>query len=227
LLQTNTGGSGVDNKRSFLNFEGVNMTNSVIDVTHSYFRQAPVYKLPGNVKFKKIREMLYSEESKVGFRSLNTKSVVNDSTTLEEYFEMTKDTINYPGIIDVEISEEKSEEKLPEPKELKPESLSGNYTPKLEIFTKFNEMGGVDKILSYAMESLQSGGEWLANMQVENWELWIEEIRLYSMLPGFLEAVIANKDMVQCLFDIFARVELTKKDWTTRENTYVCMLYDC
>jgi len=64
-------------------------------------------------------------------------------------------------------------------------------------------------------------------MSIENWEMWIKEIQLYSVLPSFLEGVITNKDMVQCLFDIFSRVDINKKEWTSRENKYVCMLYDC
>jgi len=66
----------------------------------------------------------------------------------------------------------------------------------------------------------------VANIAVENWEMWISEIQLYSILPSFLESVITNKDMVLCLFDIFSRTELSKKEWTARENAYVCLLYD-
>merc|ERR1712224_621997 len=64
-------------------------------------------------------------------------------------------------------------------------------------------------------------------MEVKNWVQWIKEIKLYSVLPSFLESVVTNKDIVECLFDIFSKVELTKKEWTMRENSYVCMLYDC
>lgn len=64
--------------------------------------------------------------------------------------------MEYPMIIDVEVEDSLGNEL----KELKAENLVGNYKPKLEIFGKFNEMGGTDKILNYSLDSLGSGQSW-------------------------------------------------------------------
>jgi len=85
-------------KTSSINFENFSTTNSVIDITHSYFRNSPVYRLPGNLKFKKLREMILPENQ------LNCKLIgsldnveVMDSLTVQEYYnaDQTQSYLNY------------------------------------------------------------------------------------------------------------------------------------
>jgi len=102
--------------------------------------------------------MLLAEDSAKNkkFKGTIDGEEILDSWTLQEYFEKKESLMKYPMILDLEITDDS----LSEFQEIKHEALIGNYNPKLEIFGKFNDLGGIDKILNYSLESLRSGGGW-------------------------------------------------------------------
>jgi len=62
LMETNPTSSN-KMKNGGISLDGYTFTNNIIDISHSYFRKTPVYKLPGNLKFKKMKEMILPQNS--------------------------------------------------------------------------------------------------------------------------------------------------------------------
>ena len=114
------------------------------------------------------------------------------------------------------------------------ESVSG-YLPIMGVFQQFENLGGVQKLISVTLSSLKL---WSGKELAQKWTLWLQELESFSAIPLFFRLFIKNKKCKDLLFKVLAGLpeeetivsdeklrETNKKLWENEQETAVKFSY--
>lgn len=75
------------------------------------------------------------------------------------------------------------------------------YVPKMGLFEKFEDQGGVKAIIQVTIQSLKL---WKAEEQAKSWELWLRELESFSEIPLFFQLFLKNSRCKDLLFKVLS-----------------------
>ncbi len=173
---------------------------------YNIFRVNPVYNVPVGVKADQLSAAVLEQKSKL-VASHKHKEVSNEVDLAGLYADLVE---NYPranGVLDVEYDiHEMTENDVRTRDKVEGEDADGEkigYLPKMGVFERFEELGGVKELISVTHKSLKL---WKNTDTAAKWALWLQELESFSAIPLFFRLFIKNKKCKDLLFKILAGV---------------------
>jgi len=185
---------------------------------YNIFRVNPVYNVPAGVKPHQLASAILGQKSKLT-TIYKKKELAPDADLTDVYKDLLESDKRANGVLDVEYDVQEVTENNTQDEKEKPEEADGDkigYLPKMGVFERFEELGGVKELISVTNRSLKL---WKNADAAAKWALWLHELESFSAIPLFFRLFIKNKKCKDLLFKILAGVpdkevkeETKKKD---------------
>ena len=174
--------------------------------SYNLFRAHQVYNVPVGVKASQLSLAILEHKSKMITR-YNKKELADEVDIAGLYADLIEKCPMANGIIDVEYDIHEVIENDLHIKEKKEDQDSEmeriGYLPKMGVFERFEELGGVKELISVTLKSLKL---WKNVDAANKWTLWLQEIESFSSIPLFFRLFIKNKKCKDLLFKILAGI---------------------
>ena len=170
------------------------------------FRVNPVYNVPVGVKADQLSLAVLEQRSKL-IAAYKRKELSNEVDIAGLYADLIENFPRANGVLDVEYDIHEMTENDVRARE-KAEGEDGDaekigYLPKMGVFERFEELGGVKELISVTHKSLKL---WKNTDAAAKWALWLQELESFSSIPLFFRLFIKNKKCKDLLFKILAGV---------------------
>ncbi|KAL4506801.1 hypothetical protein ABPG72_001222 [Tetrahymena utriculariae] len=198
--------SFLQNLHNNLLFQSQNLSASSIA---NYYRAVPVYYIPESLDVEKILSMVniggfwLSDEGKniISFKLRQNKNhAIQLNTKLAE---IVSEGTSSDGVIDLEFDALQLYENCTEISNpyLNPLTSKIDYLPIMPIFEMFSQEGGIQQIIEVIQASLKS---WKNTERADKWEVFMKELKKFSLLPNYFGLFMKNKDCIELLFELLA-----------------------
>ena len=168
----------------------------------STVRDNPIFEFPSNIPFKRIKDMIVSEQ--IPFKNLlNNKEIPNDE--IIEKIEKYSDSNNITDIY-YEVSslrnlklDSNNLNSIKDERESKIDYELMDYSPNLPILKEFEKLQGIKNIISVSKSTVK---KWTNKEAIEFWIKWINDLEIFCQLPSFFAAIISHKQCSSILFNL-------------------------
>ena len=178
--------------------------NKYYNINHpiSTVRDNPIFEFPSNIPFRRIKDMIVSEQ--IPFKNLlNNQEIPNDE--IIEKIEKYSDSNNITDIY-YEVSslrnlklDSNNLNSIKDERESKIDYELMDYSPNLPILKEFEKLQGIKNIISVSKSTVK---KWTNKEAIEFWIKWINDLEIFCQLPSFFAAIISHKQCSSILFNL-------------------------
>lgn len=178
------------------------------------YRTNPVFMVPSHLTLQQLSKILL-DTPLVSFKARALQLTPKAEMTVQQLYnqlgedEHVKESAN--AIIDLEYEINQlvaSTHAAEEPTAEDPfsvdsagTSLVAGYVPKMGVFERFEDQGGVRAIIQATLASLRL---WKGEEHAKTWELWLKELESFSEIPLFFQLFLKNTRCKDLLFKVLA-----------------------
>ncbi|CAK71945.1 unnamed protein product (macronuclear) [Paramecium tetraurelia] len=150
-----------------------------------YYSAVPVYQLPSQLKLNELKQLIV----------FNKYGLKQECNIFEKQTKLCELPTNELNIIELEVNARDFIDNI------QPKTLTFTYPQQLTIFPLFEEMNGVNAMLSVIREGI---GLWKNQQRANAWLQFLNELQSFCQLPNFFNLFMKNQLCVNLLFDLIA-----------------------
>eukprot|EP01022_Parablepharisma_sp_SALTPOND_P015993 TRINITY_DN22_c0_g3_i1.p1 TRINITY_DN22_c0_g3~~TRINITY_DN22_c0_g3_i1.p1 ORF type:complete len:4095 (+),score=552.02 TRINITY_DN22_c0_g3_i1:5895-18179(+) len=172
---------------------------------YNIFRVNPVYNVPAGVKADQLSLAVLGQKSKL-MSVYKEKELTNEVDLSGLYNDLLENAPRANGVLDLEYDIQEVIENGQSKDKIEGEDADADkigYLPKMGVFERFEEQGGVKELISVTHRSLKI---WKNTDAAAKWALWLQELESFSAIPLFFKLFIKNKKCKDLLFQILAGI---------------------
>ncbi|CAK77506.1 unnamed protein product (macronuclear) [Paramecium tetraurelia] len=150
-----------------------------------YYSVVPVYQLPSQLKLCELKQLIV----------FNKYGLKQECNIFENQQKLNELPTNQQNIIELVINAREFIDNI------HPKTSSFTYPQQLTIFPLFEELNGVNAMLSVIREGI---GQWKNQQRANSWLQFLNELQSFCQLPNFFNLFMKNQQCVNLLFDLIA-----------------------
>lgn len=169
--------------------------------------------VPAHLPVKTVARILLKRDGEVGVTHAASSSAdlpeLPIQTLYSKFLENGDDAESVNRILDLKYDKAKvlkctkaidgiNENESPE---VMLEQISALYVPQMSFFAQFEAKGGVAKIISVTLSSLEL---WESSALAESWSMWLQELHSFSQIPLFFQLFLKHQKCKDLLFKVLA-----------------------
>jgi ubiquitin-activating enzyme E1 len=178
--------------------------NKYYNVNHpiSTVRDNPIFEFPSNIPFRRIKDMIVSEQ--IPFKNLlNNQEIPNDEIIekIEKYSDSNNITDIYYEVSSLRNLKVDSNNlnSIKDERESNIDYELMDYAPNLPIFKEFEKLQGIKNIISVLKSTVQ---KWTNKEAIDFWIKWTNDLEIFCQLPSFFASLISHQQCSSILFNL-------------------------
>ncbi|CAD8078852.1 unnamed protein product [Paramecium sonneborni] len=150
-----------------------------------YYSVVPVYQLPSQLKLCELKQLI----------AFNKYGLKQESNLFDKQTKLGELPTNQQNIIELVLNAKEFIDNI------QPKTSTFTYPQQLTIFPMFEELNGVNAMLSVIREGI---GQWKNQQRANAWLQFLNELQSFCQLPNFFNLFMKNQQCVNLLFDLIA-----------------------
>ncbi|CAD8160802.1 unnamed protein product [Paramecium pentaurelia] len=150
-----------------------------------YYSAVPIYQLPSQLKLCELKQLIV----------FNKYGLKQECNIFEKQTKLNELPTNQLNIIELVVNAREFIDNI------QPKSSTFTYPQQLTIFPLFEELNGVNAMLSVIREGI---GQWKNQQSANAWLQFLNELQSFCQLPNFFNLFMKNQLCVNLLFDLIA-----------------------